>query len=84
MKYLRNIHEKKFWSHEISTRKNFELTRYPREEILDPQNTQEKKIRTHEGTVTPWHETHGTQDGTRPTEFSTLLKSTCVSYLISN
>ena len=43
-KYLReNIwtHEipaKSFWTYDISMRKNLEPTKYPREEILDPQN----------------------------------------------
>ena len=32
-RYLRNIHEKKFWTHEIPTRKNFGLTKYPWEKI---------------------------------------------------
>ena len=32
-----NTHEKKFWTHEISTRKYFGLKKHPREKILDPQ-----------------------------------------------
>ena len=49
---------RKFWTHEIPTRKNFrptkypqeknfEPTKYPRENILDPRNTHEKKFWTH-------------------------------------
>ena len=37
------IHEKKNWTHEIPTRRNFGPTKYPRENILDPQNTHEGK-----------------------------------------
>ena len=42
------------------------------DKVLDSRNTHKKKLRTHEGTVARWHETH---DGTRPTEFSTLLRN---------
>ena len=40
-------HKRKFRTHEISTRKNLEPTKYPREKILDPRNTHEKKLWTH-------------------------------------
>ena len=66
-------HEKKPWTHEITTRRNFVTTKYPREKISDPQNIHENKIRTLEGTMTRWNETHKTHDSTKPTEFSTLL-----------
>ena len=36
------------WTHEIPKRKNFGLTKYPREKILDLRYTQEKKFWTHE------------------------------------
>ena len=42
-----NTHEKKFWPHEVPTRKKSELTTYAQEEILDPR----EKIRVHEGTM---------------------------------
>ena len=38
----------KFWTHEIPTRNDFGLTKYPREKLLDPKNT-------HEGTMARWH-----------------------------
>ena len=41
-------HERKFWTQEIPTRKNLKLTKYPRENILDPRNS-------HEGTMAQWH-----------------------------
>ena len=41
------IHERKFWTHEISTRKTVALMKYSREKILDPQNTHKKKLWTH-------------------------------------
>ena len=53
----RNTHEKKFGTHETSTRKNLRHTKYPREKFSD-------SLR-HDGTVTRdprdtrWHETHG-------------------------
>ena len=57
----RNAREKKFWTHDMPTRKKLRPTKHPREKYLDPQK--------HD---TRWHETHETNDGTRPTEFSTL------------
>ena len=69
----RNTHERKFWTHEIPTRKNLEPTQYPRENILEPRNTHEKNFRSHEGTMEQSHETHETHDGSRQTEFSTLF-----------
>ena len=33
MRYLQNIHEKKFSTHEIPTRKKFGPTKYPRDQI---------------------------------------------------
>ena len=81
-----STHEKKFWTHEIPTRKNFGPTTYLREKILDPRNTYEKKFWTH-GIPTrknfgPTHEIPMRKyfestnarwhSGTRPTEFGTL------------
>ena len=57
--------------HEITTRKKFGPTKYPRE-----------KLRTHEGTVARWYEAHETHDGTRPTKFSTLKYTTDVQFLL--
>ena len=37
-------HERKFWTHEIPTRKNLGPAKYPRGKTLDPRNTHEKKI----------------------------------------
>ena len=37
-------HEKKFWTHEIPTRKNLGPTNYPRKKVWDPRNTHEKKL----------------------------------------
>ena len=49
-------HERKFWTHEIPTRKNLGPTKYPKEKIWDSPNTHGKKIldpqNTHEGTTT--------------------------------
>ena len=44
----RNTHEKKNWTHKISTRKNTKSTKYPQENILEPRNTHEKKFGTPE------------------------------------
>ena len=49
--------------------------KYPRKKVSDPRNTHEKKLRTHESTVARWYEAHETHDGTRLTEFSTIVKS---------
>ena len=46
--YPRNIHEKKYWTHEIPTRKNFGPTKYASRKIVNPQHTHEKKFRIHE------------------------------------
>ena len=40
-------HERKFWTHEIPTRKNLGPAKYPRGKTLDPRNTHEKKFVTH-------------------------------------
>ena len=63
-RYLQNIHEKIFWTHEIPTKKTFDpqntyekkiwSTKFPREKILDSRNTHEKKFRTLEDTVARW------------------------------
>ena len=39
-----NIHEKKFWTHKIPTRQNFEPTKYQPDKILEPRNTTRKKF----------------------------------------
>ena len=68
MSYPRNIHEKKFCTQEIPTRKNFVPMKYPHEKILDPRSTHENKFRTHEIPTKPrW------SDYTMSTEFSTLV-----------
>ena len=80
------IHEitkrKKNETHKIPKRKKFGFTKYPREKIRIPnkiekrekisnsRKTHEKSLWTQEGTVTWWHKTQETHDGTRPTEFS--------------
>ena len=46
--HSRNTHDKKFWTHEIPTRKNFGPKKYPREKNLDSRNT-------HEDTMVRWH-----------------------------
>ena len=38
-----NTHEKKLRTHDISTRKNFGPTKYPREKISNARNTHEKR-----------------------------------------
>ena len=38
-------HERKFWTHEIPTRKNLGPTKYPKEKIWDSPNTHGKKFR---------------------------------------
>ena len=80
-RYLWNIYEKKFGP-----------TKYPPKKVSDPRNTHEKKfgstkyprkkLRTHEGTVAQWYETHEAHDGTRPTEFSTLDNSLLYAWLV--
>ena len=68
-RYLRNIHEKKFWTHENThkkklgptkypQKKSFRPTKYPWEKPLDPRNTHEKNYGP---TKARWH------DGTKPT-----------------
>ena len=52
--------------------KNFESTKYSHEKNSNPQNTDEKKLRTHEiptrmnfgPTKARWHQIHKTHDGT--------------------
>ena len=39
----RNTHEKKLRTHDISTRKNFGPTKYPREKNSNARNTHEKR-----------------------------------------
>ena len=85
--YLRGTYKKsirkKIWIHKNTHQKIFEPTKYPREKMWDPRNTHEEKLLTHEGTMTRWHEAIETYDGTRPTEFSTLVLHTLLSeYLL--
>ena len=58
-KYPLNTHKKKFWTNKTLTRKYFGLTKYPwekkfeptgypREKMLDPQNTYQKRFWDHE------------------------------------
>ena len=54
----------KSWTHEVLMRKYF-----------GPRNTHGKNFRNHEGTLAQWNETYETHDDTRPTEFSTLVKT---------
>ena len=37
-------HGRKFWTHEIPTRKYFGPTKYAREKILDPRNTHDGRM----------------------------------------
>ena len=77
-----NTHpQENFRPHQIPTRKNFGPTKYPRENILDPRNTHEKKLWAQEiPTKARWHDS---TKSTRPTmahfgtqlKFSTLLKT---------
>ena len=71
------IHIPRLYIHELPKKyapeQNFRLTKDSREKISDPQNIHENKIRTLEGTMARWNETHKTHDSTKPTEFSTLL-----------
>ena len=55
-----STHEKKFWTHEIPTRKNVGPTEYSQEKMLDPRNTNEKIFRIHECTMAQWYECHET------------------------
>ena len=55
-------HEKKHLTHKTLTRKNFEPTKYLRQETLHPRNTYKKIFRIHEKPTKAWW--HG---GTRPT-----------------
>ena len=73
----------KMFDPQSPTRKNFGSTKYPRKKclshkvprknILNPRNTNEKIFWTHEGTMARWRSTHETHDGSRRTEFSTLV-----------
>ena len=40
--------EKQFWTDEVPTRKKYEPTMYPLQEMLDPRSTHEKNFQTHE------------------------------------
>lgn len=40
-----NTNEKKFWTHEITTRVNFGPSKYRRENVLDPQRHDRTKVR---------------------------------------
>ena len=85
----RNTHEKNFWTHEISTRKNFEPTRRPREKFRTHEITTRINLwhgNTHEVTMVLWHSTHKAHDSMQPTKFSTLLRtcSTIICNAISN
>ena len=42
------ILERKFWTHEIPTRKNLGPTKHSQEKTLDSRNTHGKKIETHD------------------------------------
>ena len=77
-----------YWwgTYETSTRKDFRPTKILTRKNLDPRNTHEKKfqtheiptrkkLQTHESTVARWYEAQETHDGTRLTEFSTIVKS---------
>ena len=64
-RYLQNIHEKKI----------LYPLKYPAEKIWNLRNTHQKNSRPHEGTVAQLHKVHETHNGTRPTEFSTLLEN---------
>ena len=74
-----NTNEKKCWKNEIPTRKHLGSTKCPREKVSDPRNTHERKFWTYKIptrknfglTMTRWHKTLETHDGTRLTEFST-------------
>ena len=57
-RYLRNIHEKKFWTHENTHKKKLGPTKYPQKKVSDPRNTHEKNYGP---TKARWH------DGTKPT-----------------
>ena len=61
-----NTHpQENFRPHQIPTRKNFGPTKYPRENILDPRNTHEKKLWAQEiPTKARWHDS---TKSTRPT-----------------
>ena len=64
-----NTHDEKCWTHELTTRKNFEPKKYLEEKTQDPGNTHEKVFWTHgiptrknfKPTKARWHR------GTRPT-----------------
>ena len=58
-------HERKFWTHEIPTRKNFGPTKHPRKKIWDTRNIHERIFWTHE-ILTKARREDGTRH-TRPT-----------------
>ena len=67
--YPWNKNDKNIWTYEILTRIKVGLTKYPRENMLNQRDTQEKKFRTHE---IPKRKNFGStkgqcQDGRRPT-----------------
>ena len=53
-------------------RKHLEPTKYPREKMFGHRKYPREKIRTNEGTMARWHETHENHKGMKPTEISTL------------
>ena len=62
-----NNHKKNVCTHKIPTINSFGLMKYPREKMLDPQNTHERRFQTPETPMKArWH------DGTQPTKYSTL------------
>ena len=79
-----NTNKKQFWTHEIHEnnlgptkylREKFWTHKYPREKILDPQNSPEKKFWTYEiPTKSRWCENNEAHDGSRPTESGILSK----------
>ena len=60
-------------TYKTSTRKKFGPMKIPTRKNLDPQYTHEKKLGTNEGTVARWQDAYETHNGTRSTEFSTLI-----------
>ena len=57
-----NTYARKFWTHELPTRKSLGPTKHPGEKILDPRNIHEKKFWTHEGTKTRRYDETMAQD----------------------
>ena len=81
-----NTQEKKFWPQLIPTEKSFRPTKYPREKFwthviptrknFGPTKYQREKTWWYNGTMTQWHQTQGTRDGTWSTKFSAPLLNT--------